>query len=186
VLQQYANSAEQYRGERLEVTAVDFVHVQPIRADRLSVFGVGLGDSLPKAKTAVQVGGLVWKDPELGLGLVVIQDKHGQHLFGFNHERSIITRIILYSGLISHLVGDSKMLLMPEILEMDSPGRLVLLGREDFRREENTNGLISTSFVYDTEGLRLIGLRATTAQAIKLFKSISGQMVHFIFPAKNR
>jgi len=171
------------RQERTEVTKSDFTRLKSIRSTQLVTFGVGLGDRVASARTAVQKAGLTWEVPADPSAVVTIGNASGKTLFGINAEDGVVTRVVWYEGIGPYLAGESGKMTDFHVLDPESPLRLRLLGREDSRDDRGLGktGKIVT-YSYDKEGFRLIGVYPTSDP----FDPDEMLLIHLVYPAKTR
>jgi hypothetical protein len=184
-------------GPFAEVTEVDILGSGKIDAQRLSTFGMHLGQSTRQAQTAL------WKyEKALGLHPKPNVDVK-ENLFSIEVcdsltgliaavfaplGDSIITRVEWYVRMQDYLVGQSRRLLDPSMGVADSDLRLTLLGREDARRENVDRATLSqtvtNTYLYDREGIRVI--RRRMVFEIANLEPADLTYIQLVFPAKPR
>jgi len=160
--------------QKVEVTQTDFTKESKIISTELTVFGVGLGDSLADVKAKVEHG---------GIKLTVTDGRYslfdgGEELVGIGFESDKIVRLALFYGMVKRLAGESAQLLGADSTSPDSAVRIHLLGREDRRSVEQSSIGHTVTCSYDKEGIHLIRLYSKYGDA--------PTVLHFVLPARAR
>jgi len=158
----------------IEITRVDFTKEEKIISTSLTVFGIGLGDSLTDTKVKAERAGVKLTMTEGRYSLFDGDDE----LVGIGFESEKVVMLALFHGMVKHLAGDSAQLLGDDTTSPDSAVRMHLLGREDKRTvEHGSTGMVVTCS-YDKEGIHLIRSYSRYGDA--------PTVLHLVLPARTR
>ncbi len=176
--------------KRVEVTTTNFTGPPFLNSTQIQTFGVGLGDSEPDAKRALERAGLSWQMPLPGNPLIsarirdprghVIMEVHTSPPSGGRTESwnyffhrlwkaprydFTVDAIAWHDVLIPRLAGNNVLLLADAIMHPDSPLRRHLLGGDGVRiSQPGASGEVEfVTYSFPAQGFRISGLRANNA-----------------------